>query len=107
MTQRKEAMLDRPDLRELDRLVEESKTVDMVPSSQFRGAVAALRAVTRTVEKLRAENKRLRAERAPSPMPHRCTNAECGTIQYGPGYKVCPGCGGTDGRASLEGASDV
>lgn len=39
------------------------------------------------------EVDRLRSERAPGPMPNRCANPECGTIQYGVGYKVCPGCG--------------
>ena len=68
--------------------------------------VDALPALLAEQERLRAENKRLRDGRKPSQTPHRCTNKECDTMEYGPGYKACPGCGGTDGRALAEGAPD-
>jgi hypothetical protein len=46
----------------------------------------------------REENARLLGERKLGPTPHGCLNDDCGTISYGPGYKACPGCGGTEGR---------
>lgn len=66
---------------------------------------AQVETLTKERDRARAENERLRAEAKPGQMPHRCFNAECSTIQYGGGYDACPGCGGTDGRAALEGAA--
>lgn len=53
------------------------------------------------LDSLLAENEQLRAEREPGPMPHKCLNPDCGTIEYGTGYAVCPRCGGTEGRADV------
>lgn len=100
---------------ELERLLAPSKYADdsyVLDDPKDISTVGALKVAARALlaereillgkgALLRAENKRLRAEREPGPMPHRCTNDECGTIQYGPGYKACPGCGGVQGRADL------